>query len=723
MFGLSEISFDVLTSTPVIIVAVLLVLAVWTFVTYRQTTPPIGTGARIGLGTLRLIAISALVLALLEPVLGFSRAFTRTLGITVLVDRSASMDRDEAGKTRQARVDSLLSSSTLDELRRTATVEVVEFADRLASDGADLRPDQTALGDALAARGAEETGASVDYWILLSDGNSNAGREPSEAAASLTTPILAVDVARESSSFDIAIDDVDFNPIAFVGQPTEMRVRLRWQGAGEPLNLVTTLRAGSRDLASERLRVDQETGLADLTLRYTPTEPGQLLLDLAVPPPPSEELTLNNRRSLAVRVLKSKLNVLLASAQPDYEVGFLRRTLARSDKYDVTVLATDARAGNLAGSFPSTQTELNRYDVVILVDPDPNLVQARAPLLDSYVAERGGALWLLMGERFAARYAGGSLDGLLPLYPLAPRAILWQEIPATPVEGHLFHPSVRLADSRPDIRTAWQEVPPFRGVVFCDGLDNDATVVLESRESAESGSIPLVAYHRHGAGKALVAAATPFWTWAFLTIGYGQDNVAYQRLVEGTVNWLTIPDDSDPIRISAARDVYTRGEAVEFEATAFDPGFRPLTGVIGSVRLENEETGETVETDLLATEPGEFEAAFENLSPGPYRWTGRLEQDGRLLREQTGRLQVESYSLEEFDQSGDPATLQAIASATGGTYVPLAEFDRVIAELDLTPVEESLRAEVPIWGQTWLLFIFLGALAAEWLFRKLLQLL
>ena len=84
---------------------------------------------------------------------------------------------------------------------------------------------------------------------------------------------------------------------------------------------------------------------------------------------------------------------------------------------------------------------------------------------------------------------------------------------------------------------------------------------------------------------------------------------------------------------------------------------------------------------------------------------------------------VEPYSLEEMHPGADPATLQAIASSTGGSYFRYEKFADAVAALQMDPVQMTESRSEPIWQSEWLLAIFIAALSLEWALRKMHQLL
>jgi hypothetical protein len=80
---------------------------------------------------------------------------------------------------------------------------------------------------------------------------------------------------------------------------------------------------------------------------------------------------------------------------------------------------------------------------------------------------------------------------------------------------------------------------------------------------------------------------------------------------------------------------------------------------------------------------------------------------------------VETFSLEEFDQSGDRAGLMALANLTGGGFYTYGQFNEAVNNIDLNPVVESVQKEIVVWNKFWLLLIFIVMLSVEWILRKI----
>jgi len=722
MFGLKEISLDFLTGSPVLVWLSLLVFIALAVFLYLKTNPPLPRYLRIILSGLRILALLALFAALLEPVFSFSREIKQQKKVLVLLDGSASMDRVELDISRRARLDSLLSTEAFSQLGSEVDMTSYWFGGNITDNRQDVDRSKTSLGDVIYEMDKRQLTDPANYWLLLSDGNSNSGREVREASQGLPLPVITVDMSAGIGDFDVALTNIEFSPVVFVGEQTEVKIKLSWHRALNK-SMQVQLLDSNRVLDQQVFNITQDAGLGEIVLKYQPPEPGQRILRVNIPALEDEENDGNNQRSFAVKILKSKLLVLLATDSPDYEVGFLKRFLDRSDRYEVDLRVTGDKAGNLAGVFPTRQGELNRFDLVILYDPDPAVLQSRRGVIESYLSEKGGALWLLMGRRFVSRGPVDWFNRLLPFYQSQPRPVSHRDFHAVPAEGNLFHPAVRLADDQTSIRNAWAELPPFQSLVICDQIDRDGVVLAYRSEGSAVGlKTPVIGFKRLGPGKVFAQSVLPLWTWGFVNLGFGEDDSRYGKFIEGVASWLTVKEDFDPIRVAPDKQVYSRGETIRFDGYAYDQGFRPIADVVGRVKLIRESDQESMETDLVALGDGKFYAEYYNLTPDRYRYSAMMEKDGRLLKQNDGKLLIESFSLEQYDQSGDPATLTALSRLSGGSYYTFRQFDDALAAIDRTPETLLVRSEVVVWNKLWILLTIIGALSIEWLLRKANQL-
>jgi hypothetical protein len=722
MFGITDFSINFLTGQLFLTGLFFILFLILAVFLYRTTNPPLAKSIKILLTALRILAVIFLFLALFEPVFSYKREFERKPKLTLLIDRSGSMNISENNRSRKDQIDAILSSPQFTEFSARYDITKKYFAGSLADRSDQIDTASTALGEVLAELSRSEMADPSESWLLFSDGISNSGISPSGAIANLKRPIYSIGVGDESSEKDIAIDGIDYNQVVFAGKPTEITVHLGWSGMNND-NSRLEIRSGEKLLQSQSLKLPTGILKQDERFTFTPEFPGQQTFQVSVAKLDNEISGDNNRRSIPMTVLKSKLKVLLAADHLDWEYAFLNRFLLQDASVELTPVVWKVGGGYLIGQFPSRQEELNQYDLVILYDISIPALKGKSDLFGSYLSDRGGGLFVIMGENYLKASFPRWLDNYLPFVSYArydkPVYIKFNGVPE---ENFLLHPAVRLSDDKRGVREGWKNLPPFEAIIPIDSVVPGAELLVTADFGAKNGRNPVLGFRNFGGGKVLASAAIPFWQWAFLNYGFGGEGTEYKTFFSGIINWLALKEDSDPIKIISDKPIYTRGEKIGFTASVFDLGFRPITAASGQISLINESPGDTTDVQFEETGEGKYRSEFGNLSPGRYRFVGSIEKDGKKLKETSGQIAVESYSIEDYTRRPNFGALANISQISGGSFYRIGDIDSLYPTLKKDKILVADDHEIIIWNKFWLLAIFILTLGIEWLLRKRYQL-
>jgi hypothetical protein len=722
MLGITDISINLSTESKLLASFFFILLVLIAYYVYRSTNPPITKSVRIILTSLRIIAIIVLFLALFEPVISFKKENNRKPVLNILRDQSGSMDFVENGKSRRDRIDSLLESDKFKNFRRNFDIRQNSFAGGLASDGSPENLDQTALGNVIEELSRLEMGTPSDYWLLLSDGISNSGMAPLDAVAGIRTPIYSVGVGLDADERDVAITGSDCNDILFAGKPSELTAHLEWNGMNND-QVQISIRAEGQTLQSKTVSLPPGNLREDITLKFIPEKLGRQSMEISLSNMPNEVSAKNNSRLFSVLVMKSKMNVLLVSDKLDWEYSFLRRFLSQSESVELTPVVFKENGGYISGQFPSKQAELNRFDLIILYDLSENSLKSRVDLLSSYLTDNRGGLFVFLGENYLKADFPRAIDNFLPFMTTSNNArLIHFSYNGQPNENYLFHPAVRLADDRRGIRQAWSSLPHFESAVPLDSIPPSSEIFVSAGLSDDGGELPILGFRKFGSGKVMATSAAPYWHWAFFGYGFGEDASEYQMFHDGIINWLSLREDSDPIRIIPDKNIFSRGEKIGFTASVYDLGFRPIESASGEVTLTDRSTKDTTVMQFIETKDGRYRAEIDLLPPGIYDYSGVVNKDTRLLKESYGQIAVTAFSIEEIRRRPDFGMLAGLSQKTGGTFLTLDNIDSLYSSLRTGTVPESKKIEIVLWNKFWLLAVFILTLGTEWLLRKKYQL-
>ena len=442
----------------------------------------------------------------------------------------------------------------------------------------------------------------------------------------------------------------------------------------------------------------------------------------------------DNERTADVKVIEEASRVLLISGSPTWEYRYLQNLLRRDKRVTVSAWLMSAdtqfpQEGNVRLSeLPTEPRKLFEFDVIILLDPDPEELPGEYPqLFERFVGEQNGGLVLVAGEKFTAELFHSQdmkpLTDMLPIVPDLPRAdsggedtYSVAEWPLVPTRLASSHSSTRLS-SRPDRnRERWEELPGFYWSFPVRKTKPGANVLFVHPDPARRGSDgpePIMAWQFYAGGRTIFLGTDETWRWRSTT------EEIYDQFWMQTVRYLTESRLTGGKRklVQLDRDQYELGDVVRVSALMQDESFQPSTEEYQVAVVESpdgEETSQRLEKDPTA--PGWFRGIFVPRQLGSYRI--RLADGTETL------VRVEPPAIEYQEPQLDEGTLRSLAESTGGTYSRIWEAADVPDRIDdrrqtIVATDEP----IPLWDNWFLLSLLAGLLTIEWILRKLVRLL
>ncbi|MCK5126910.1 MAG: VWA domain-containing protein [candidate division Zixibacteria bacterium] len=726
MIAVSQFDIQFLGSYLWLSVILCLALLGASFLYYRTTTPPLPGWLKSVLFSLRIIAFIALFLTLTQPILTIVETYEKNKSIGIVIDRSNSMNLPNSTNSRSSRkemADELLDSEGFSDLLSNLDFEYYALAESLdvTKNGLNLSGNKSDFGRAIRKIDKLTSLNPYDYILVMSDGRATTGESLADAALSIEAPIFTIAVGDSVKNNDIALGELLYNNVMYAGRKTEIKASISQHGdiSGDRRII---LREGTRLISQATISPPGDGKTFEATIQYTPIQPGRKILTLEVSHG-EDANTDNNRKTFSVRVLKSKMNVLLYSSSVNQEYAFLYRYLKSREDYEVTTVIDAPGGARLGERFPNTPEKLNRFDAVVLIDPNLNRIKSHHEKFNSYLRERGGGLFILMGEEYAQSAANNRLEQLSPL-AVSFRHTEFGKFHLTPNPRMIFHPAVKLGDNREEITAIWQNQPPFTSMVRVDSLRSNGVAMGFIEGNRSRSQVCGMALRRMGAGKVIAMAMTPMWNWAFYPLGVGGDASDYQEFVSGVIRWLTVGDESDRVNFKPTAEVFESGEEVSFEGFARDEGFRAIAGGTGEVVIVSA-SGDSTTANILprvGKEAGYY-AEFGVMPPGEYSYRADMSAENVRLGRFDGKFAVDDIDRETALTQVDWNYLKNASALSGGVFASYDNIQPVIDAIDITKSKVTETDEVRLWDHVILLIIILVALSAEWFIRKNRQLL
>ena len=760
-------------------------LVLLAYLVYKHSTGTALPKHKLFLGILRATALLIILAMIFRPVLVSEESHIKDSILAIMVDTSQSMSlqdtytdpayelqvaiaagiaprgakqltgeqREQLAQLDRAKLVSRIldagADGLLGELARKCTPRFYTFSENAVeqewpAQGASfehaLTPDgrTTGIGEAIRSVTRDLKGQPIAGIVVITDGQSNVGRDAVEAAESYALsredpfPVFTVGVGDPSEPKDIEVLQIFGNNTVFARDYVLFSVALSSKGfAGRTVDL--TIRAGDRVLAARQVEL-KDSQLQQVPVRLKIDNAGMFECR-AVVEQQQGEITFRNNESPPhlLEVIDRPIRVLLVAEKPTWEYRYLKNYLMRDDSVKVSVLLQSAdpdffQEGTepIAG-FPKTRDELFAYDVVVLLGADAaKLSDADLRNVQAFVENVGGGLLVAAQEDFPpSMFTNSPIENLLPVVtgspryfdPLRERPVLTQSFQPLLTSSGRQHPITALASEEDDNARQWQNLPELFYYFPAQKLKPGAVSLLEHpTDGADDGRCPLVAVQFYRRGRTMYVGMDSTWRWR-----YRRGDTTFGRFWGQGIRFLSsgrLLGDNKRLTVASDKPTYVLGNKVVLHARSLGRFYEParaeqLTATVSSDEFQQQE----VVLKSVEGSPGIFRGEFTPAAPGKYS-VGLSSGTGDTATEASSSFVVRMPQL-EFDNPGtDAATLRKIAQVTGGKYFPITELSGISGEVEKLREEYISHQQTDAWDTPWLLVLVSAMLVTEWTIRK-----
>ena len=608
---------------------------------------------------LRLVALAALALALVNPVVLDEEREPLKSVVAVVVDRSQSQDiGDRAGQTDAALagIEERLSRF------KQFDVRVVETG---RADAAEDRT-ETRLFSALAGALRDVPPSRVGGAVMITDGEVH---DAPAGAPDLNAPLHALITGHEQEK-DRRIRFEKAPRFGLVGKPLDMTYRvIASNGEAGPVDVRVSV--NGEQVAVERAFIGQE-----MPLQVTVPNAGRNIVELAIPEEEGELTGANNHAVALIDGIRENLRVLLVSGEPHAGERTWRNLLKSDASVDLvhfTILRPPEKQDGTPINelsliaFPTRELFVEKIDQFDLIIFDRYQHRDVLPILYyDYIAEyveKGGALLIAGGPE----YAGEQTIARTPLMPALPA------LPDGSVLDKAFYPRLTDLGQRHPVTRGLEgsgsEPPHWSRWFRTIGVQRpEGEVVMKGADDR-----PLLVLDRKGDGRVGMLLSDQGWLWARGYEGGGPHVQLYRRIA----HWLMKEPELEEERLTADG----RGMVLEIRRQTMrdDPG--PAQVITP--------TGKALTVKLQKSEPGVFVGSVEAGEIGLYQVA-----NGDL----TALAHVGPVNAPEFAEVvSTEKLLKPAADATGGSVRRLATPSGGMALPAIVPVRASAQAAGDDW--------------------------
>jgi len=761
-------------NTPNWVIAFLFIIAgVYSYWIYKKEAEFIKTWYRLILTFFRFLVYVFFILLLLQPSVQMDQMVKPKSNLAIVIDQTESMSIVEQGadkayfdlvKKALQGTSEEIAKVDVEKLDRTQIVEGVlnvknaellknlseKFSLHFFLFGKDIskldvkqengvfkvklpekRDEITQLGSAQRSILNYFKGQPLAGLVVFTDGGNNKGEDPevvSQVLKEKIVPVFPVGIGFPEA-IDINIVEVNVPELLFKNEDVAVEVRFKSSSLTD-VKVPVVIKLGEKVIGN--FDVDCKDGFFKKDFVIKPADLGKLNLEVSVPGQDKEFFLDNNRLSKQVRVIDSKIRILIAVENPSWEYRYLKGMLNTDERIDTKVYIRQGdlrRAENdkdiFIKSFPRTREELHKnFDCIILNNLHASaLANAQQEAIKKFVAEDGGSFIMFAATSGTpGTYLNTPIEDLLPIkFKEIPQGVeedsakhFAREFKLRLTKDGVYHNITRLVPLLADNEKLWTILPVqywyYTGI---ERLKPTAISLVEhSTASNSNGPIPLIAQQRYGKGQVLFIGVNSMWRWRY-KIG----NKYFNKFWAQTIQFMGLPHllgSMERVQYTTESKEFMEGQLIPIGVKILTPEFVPIRDEQITLIANNPETGVTENFKFAgqAANPGTYEGQIA-LKKGEWNIkVEKYENEGDL------KLLIRKAQLEFENPAMQKSLLEKIASSSGGEYMTLDKLHELPDKISQKITKVRQQHEMKMWDN-WLFLLVITLLAGtEWALRK-----
>lgn len=606
-----------------------------------------------------------------------------------------------------------------------------------------IKPDEpaTGVGEALRQVIDQNRGQAVSGILLITDGASNSGLPPAEAArltreANIPLFIYGIGV---TTPVDLVMKEVSAPRLAFVKERVDVKAKFSVQGVGRQ-TITAVLKANGAEVDQQKVEL-AEDGDYEVNFRFDPQAIGDLALEASIPLLPGEMGKDNNVAEGKLRVVDNKIKVLFIDQEPRWDFRYLLAYLQRDRRLEVKSVLIDGEPdldklpdSPFLPALPEDREGIFKYEIIILGDVDPaDLGETRMKLLSEWVEQSSGGMIFLAGPKFnPTAYGGTPLEALLPVVPdtsVPPeqRAERLKE----PVQLKLtsigeMSPYLRLVENPEENARIWAGFPGVRWVAPVTKAKPGAEVLLVDptpERAGSAGGMPVIAIQGYGGGQSVYIGTDETYRWRSRT-GEKYYSQVWGAIMQ-SLSLKRLEGASSRTQLKADRERYFVGDKVVIAGKIYKEGYEPLTvGTLqGRLKITSadakgapQEKVQPLDVSAVGDQPGEYRGEFTVDVPGSYSYSTLDDPEAAV------KFEIIEPKVEQMETALNERALRAMTDVAKGYLLREEDLDKLPDLVSEQSATVATYRKIDLFYSPWWLAALLVVLFLEWLLRRLMQL-
>lgn len=649
------------------------------------------------LGLLRGLSVFFISLLLLSPFIKTIKEDIKAPLVVIASDISESLKKGKQGEqnTWQKDLDQLA-----DALTEKYEVKQISFGTEVYSEKNDsIRDKSTNISNAIKYINDNYGDQNLGAVILSTDGIYNEGSNPLYTEGLFKVPLYTVALGDTTQKKDIYVQNVLHNKIAYLGDKFPVQVDIsafNYEGAATKITLEVINGNQSTKLGEENIAIPSKSYYSSKTFLVDANQTGVVRYRLRIGSVSGEFNTINNTKEFFVEILDARQKVLLLGNAPHPDLSALKSIITSNKNYEAEI----AFAGEHSG-------DLGKYNLVILHN------------LPSESKDISGIMGQINRNNIPAIFVVG-MQTSLSRFNQAQNVISINGNAKNNEEIQVeFNPSFSLFTTSDYLKSKLKVFPPLVTPFGEYKTQGTANVYLFQTIKKIKTNYPLVAFGEQNGVKTAVFAGEGLWKWRLFDHLQNKNYDLVTELINKIVLLTTVKTDKRKFRTNTSKNIYKDNEQIMFDAQLYNDSYEMVNDP--DVRLVvKDESGKEYKYTFNKTQ-NYYTLNADVFPNGTYTYNASVVHNGKDMAA-SGRFNVESLQLEQYDLTARHGLLKSLADKYAGAMVYpdkiLSLKDLLLGNEKIKPVLYESKSTKSIINLKWLFFLILFLLTLEWFLRR-----
>ena len=534
----------------------------------------------------------------------------------------------------------------------------------------------------------------VKELLLITDGISTAGASLISSQSKWPFPVSVLALGDTTESVDLRIEEVTVNDLVYQNSKFPVDILVQADKSDEEQVRLSFTKA-ENILIDTLVNLDPIDGKGRVTLLVEANELGNQVYELVLSPIANELNLYNNKRTIAIEVVEQKHQVIMIYHSPNPDIRVIEETLTESGRFELTTWSIDQGV-----------PDFDKYQVAIVYQIPT--IKANDDAIMSRLLQSGINTLLMVGPGTSLQELENHIDIIT--------------FPNNRNSGEDF--SGKLNEQfnlflLPDNLSGFlSDMPPLRAPLSGIAFKSQSFVLLSQRIKGIDLPDPLIWFVRNGNAKIGFWWGEGLWRWnLFEYLIYG-DNFYTKSLISAIVNYLTINEVYDPLKIDAPVSI-SSFEKLIWKARLYNESLELINypNLYMDLILPD---GDIRKMEFIKLD-GKYWLELDQLIPGQYVYHCYTQVSDKEVRK-SGVIQVIETPLENLDTKARFSDLKQLANLKGGHFYTMSQKSELLNYLgklegdDVPTYKESRWVNLLNWR--YLLFIIIFLFSVEWILRR-----